>query len=209
MLYVFSCILWHKWSRYNYLYGSKKQSSKSSLPLTQCGAKWFKVGHKECVMERHETTTKIDNGMELDPFFGTYRHAMDGKKRLTIPSDWRAKLGEPHLFVLPGVNVKCLTVFPAREMARRLEKFRNVSIADAKAQQFARAFFARANQVPWDSNGRIRVSDDLLNWAGLDKQVVLAGVGTRFELWAPEVWDASQLPMDSAGFEEAAQYIGF
>ncbi len=145
----------------------------------------------------------------LDTFFGSYRFTLDSKKRLTIPSDWRDKLGEPNLFVLPGINVKCLYVFPAREMARRLEKFRNVSIADTKAQQFARAIFARANQVPWDSHGRIRVSDELLEWAEISKKVVIAGVGTRFELWDPDHWEEIQPPMDSASFEEAAKYIGF
>ena len=145
----------------------------------------------------------------LDTFFGSYTHSLDSKKRLTIPSEWRGKVGEPQLFVLPGINTKCLYVFPAREMARRLEKFRSVSIADSKAQQFARAIFARANQVPWDSQGRIRVSEELLGWAGLESQVVLAGVGTRFELWNPENWNATQPAMDMTGFEEAARYIGF
>lgn len=159
-------------------------------------------------MQRTETREIVER-VELDTFFGTHYHSLDSKRRLTIPSEWREKAGEPQLFVLPGVNAKCLYVFPAREMARRLEKFRSVSIADAKAQQFARAIFARANQIPWDSQGRIRVSDELMNWAELESQVVLAGVGTRFELWSPDHWAACQPAMDAAGFEEAAQYIGF
>jgi MraZ protein len=159
-------------------------------------------------MERREITEVFENP-GFDTFFGSYTHSLDSKKRLTIPSDWRDKLGEPQLFVLPGINTKCLYVFPAREMARRLEKFRRVSLADAKAQQFARAIFARANQIPWDSQGRIRVSDELLGWAGLTNQVVLAGVGTRIELWEPDRWSAVQPAIDMAEFEEAAKYIGF
>ncbi len=159
-------------------------------------------------MQRLETREVVER-VELDTFFGTFYHSLDSKRRLTIPADWRDRLAEPNLFVLPGVSVKCLYVFPAREMARRLEKFRSASIADAKAQQFARAIFARANQIPWDAHGRIRVSDELMNWAELDSQVVLAGVGTRFELWNPANWERIQPAMDSPEFGEASQYIGF
>ncbi len=159
-------------------------------------------------MERREIRETVETP-SVDSFFGTFTHSLDSKKRLTIPSEWRDKLENPQLFVLPGVNTKCLSVFPANEMARRLEKFRNVSIADTRAQQFARAIFARANQIPWDSQGRIRISDELMNWAGLTEQVILAGVGTRFELWNPERWSEVQPAMDMADFEEAAKYIGF
>ncbi|MFH0881165.1 MAG: division/cell wall cluster transcriptional repressor MraZ [Lentisphaerota bacterium] len=142
-------------------------------------------------------------------FVGTYTHSLDSKKRLTIPSEWREVAGEPRLFVLPGVDLKCLYVFPANEMMRRLEKFRTVSIADVKAQQFARTFFSRANQVPWDSQGRLRVSDDLLEYADLLNQVVLVGIGNRFELWSPEKWKEQNTRVEPAAFVEAAQYIGF
>ena len=142
-------------------------------------------------------------------FVGTFTHSLDPKKRLTVPSEWREVAGDPRFFVLPGVNLKCLYVFPAQEMMRRLEKFRSVSIADAKAQQFARTFFSRANQVPWDSQGRIRVGDDLLDYAGLMNQVVMVGIGNRFELWSPDQWKEQNSQVEPSNFVEAAQYIGF
>ena len=143
-------------------------------------------------------------------FVNTYAHSFDSKKRLTIPSDWRELVGVPRrLFVLPGVNVKCLCVYPAREMTRRLEKLRNLSIADEKGRQLARTLASRSDLVPWDSQGRIRIKDELLDFADLVNQVVLVGTFDGFELWSPDQWKQQSGMMDQTGLGEAARYVGF
>ena len=143
-------------------------------------------------------------------FVNTYTHSLDSKKRLTIPSDWRELVGVPRgLFVLPGVNDKCLCVYPAREMTRRLEKLRNLSIADEKGRQFARTLASRADLVPWDSQGRIRVKDELLGYADLVNQVVLVGTFDGFELWSPDRWKEQTGSLDQPDLGEAARYVGF
>ena len=143
-------------------------------------------------------------------FVNTYAHSLDSKKRLTIPSDWRELVGVPRrLFVLPGVNVKCLCVYPAREMTRRLEKLRTLSIADEKGRQLARTLASRSDLVPWDSQGRIRIKDELLDFADLVNQVVLVGTFDGFELWSPDQWKQQSGSMDQMGLGEAARYVGF
>ncbi len=77
-------------------------------------------------MERRVTTER-EELLNAGAFVGSYTHSLDGKKRVTVPSDWREAAGNPELFVLPGVNEKCLYVVTAREMAQRLEKVRAAS----------------------------------------------------------------------------------
>jgi MraZ protein len=170
------------------------------------GAKWGNVGRKEDVVQGDS----IDENAEivgLDGFVGDYTHTMDSKKRLTIPSDWREMVGVPRrLYILPGINVKCLCVYPARDMAPRLENLRKVSIADEKATQFARTLAFRSDLVTWDAQGRIRVKDRLLEYAGLESQVTLVGRFNVFELWSPEEWNNKLGSMDESGLEEAARY---
>lgn len=149
------------------------------------------------------------DGSTAGAFVGNFTHSLDSKRRLTIPASWREKAGGTELFVLPGVKIKCLYVFPADEMMRKLEKFRNLSVANEKAQRYARALFSRANQLPWDAQGRIRISDDLLDYAQLINQVQLVGVGTRFELWSPEKWQEAQMSVDQPSDAEVAESIGF
>ena len=159
-------------------------------------------------MERR-VTTEMEELLNAGAFVGNYTHSLDGKKRVTIPSDWREAAGNPTLYVLPGVGVNCLYVVTAREMAQRLEKVRAASVANIQAQTFLRNFFSRADRVVLDAQGRIRVKDELLDHAGILNQMVLVGVGSRFELWSPESWNEQNSQLDQSKFAEAAQYIGF
>ena len=159
-------------------------------------------------MERR-VTTEMEELLNAGAFVGQYTHSLDGKKRVTIPSDWREAAGNPVMFVLPGLNEKCLYVYTLREMAQRIEKVRAASIANAQAQQLLRNFFPRADRVVLDGQGRIRVKDALLDHAGIINQMVLVGVGSRFELWSPESWNEQSTQLDQSKFAEAAQYIGF
>jgi MraZ protein len=166
------------------------------------------VVQKVVIVEERDIARTGEAGQGV--FVNTYTHSLDSKKRLTIPSDWRELAGvERRLFVLPGVNDKCLCVYPAREMTRRLEKLRNLSIADEKGRHLARTLASRSDLVPWDSQGRIRIKDDLLNFAGLVNQVVLVGTFDGFELWTPDLWKEQQQSAERSGLGDAARYVGF
>jgi MraZ protein len=142
-------------------------------------------------------------------FVSHFTHSLDPKRRLTIPSEWRAQVGSPRsLYVLPDVNQRCLCCFPAGEMIRRLEKMRRHSIADQKARQFARVLASQSDLVSWDAQGRIRIKDELLAFAGLRDQVNLVGAFDTFELWNPDAFrDAGG--MNREGIQDAARYVGF
>jgi MraZ protein len=142
-------------------------------------------------------------------FVGTFTHALDPKKRLTIPSSWRDRLkGSESLYVLPDVREKCLCVFPAQEMVRRLESIGHHSIADPKARQFARVLASRADLVSWDSQGRIRIKDELLAYASVQERAVLVGNFRFFEVWAPDALKDADA-VEQADLADAVRYVGF
>jgi MraZ protein len=142
-------------------------------------------------------------------FVSTFTHSLDPKKRLTIPSEWRAQVGTPEsLYVVPDVNLKCLFVFPAAEMARRLVRIQQYSITDPTARQFARVLASQSDLLAWDSQGRIRIKDELLAFAGLTDQVVLVGAFNMFELWNPDRL-RQEGALDRANLQDAARYVGF
>ncbi len=144
-------------------------------------------------------------------FASNFLYALDPKKRVTIPAVWRLEVGDPKsLYILPGLqNEQCLYAYPAREMARRLDKFRKISISDRKARLFARMLASNSELVTWDSQGRIRIKDELLAHAGIGAQVQFVGAWDRFELWNPDVWRASVSTVDKATLEDAIRYVEF
>lgn len=144
-------------------------------------------------------------------FASNFIHSLDPKKRLTIPAVWRDQVGEPKsLYVLPGLNKeKCLYVYPTSEMARRLEKFRKISIGDTKARMFARLLASNSDLIAWDSQGRIRIKDELLVYAGIASRVKLIGAWDHFELWNPEEWKTTVASIDKQAMEDAVRYVEF
>jgi len=142
-------------------------------------------------------------------FVDTYFHSLDAKKRLTIPSEWRSLVGaSERLFVLPSTIATCLCVYPADVIARRLQKLAELSEVDEEAQNHMRELSANANLTPWDAQGRIRIKDNLLEYAKLESEVVLVGVFTRFELWSPELWKQKQPAIDQQKLLVAARSVG-
>lgn len=142
-------------------------------------------------------------------FHGRFTHSLDNKRRLTIPSSWRAMVDSPKcLYVLPDFSEPYLRVFPGVEWARRLDRIRELPIADEQARDFVRRIGMSSEILVWDSQGRIRVSDELLAFAGLEDQVILAGAVDTFELWSPEnIGD--KLEINLSGIREKAKEYGF
>jgi len=135
-------------------------------------------------------------------FVGSYTHALDAKRRMIFPSSWRSLTGNSNrLFAFPHPDDKCLYLYTAEEMMRRLVQLRSGDVLDQRDQQAIRSFTAGADMLVWDAQGRIRISEDLLAHAEVKDQVVLVGTLTRIELWSVENFDLA-LPQDSAAAED-------
>jgi len=141
-------------------------------------------------------------------FVGTFRHAVDEKKRVAIPAKWRAAAsGASEFFVLPDPK-NCLVVLPESAMEKMLERADDISIGEYERRDVLRLISSKAHATPCDSQGRIALTEELLRHAGIaNGEAVLVGVLTKFEIWSParlaEVEQASQ-----ANFAEAAKQLG-
>lgn len=119
-------------------------------------------------------------------FMGEYNHTIDAKGRLIVPSRFREKLGSDFV-VTKGLD-GCLFVYPNEEWTSIEEKFRNIPLTTKDARKFSRFFFAGAAVCEVDRQGRILLPQVLREFADLQKDVVLAGVLGRIEIWSKERW---------------------
>ena len=118
---------------------------------------------------------------------GEYRHTLDPKKRLSLPSKWRKELGKK-LVITRGLD-NCLFVYPLREWQKITTKVGQLPLGQADTRSFNRFFLSGAVEVEVDSVGRILVPDFLKEFAALDTKVVLAGIHDRVEIWGEDKWD--------------------
>ena len=119
---------------------------------------------------------------------GEYRHNLDPKKRLSIPSKFRKELGEGAVLTRGLDN--CLFVFPLQSWNELAEKLKNLPLGQQSTRSFARLLLSGASEVDFDSLGRILIPEHLKSYASLKKIVVIAGVLNRLEIWDDENWTA-------------------
>ena len=121
-------------------------------------------------------------------FIGEYNHTIDAKGRLIIPSKFRELLGEE--FVLTKGLDGCLSIYPMDEWEAFEDKLRTLPLTNKKAREFKRFFLGSAVDGEIDKQGRILISTSLRTYANLDKEVVLAGVLDKVEIWSKDAWEA-------------------
>ena len=138
---------------------------------------------------------------------GRYDHALDPKKRFTIPAGWRQILGDPqYVFVMPDNAKQCLNIIPQEEMEARLAKLREKALFDPSLSRALHIIGANSEQLALDVQGRIRISDKLLQFANLTTTVVMAGSVRMAKLWNPEAY-AEESSGDLADFNAALDML--
>lgn len=122
---------------------------------------------------------------EGDPMLtGEFNHSIDSKGRLIIPSKLRESLGE-HFVITKGMD-GCLFLYPDNEWKAFEEKLRTLPLTNKKARDFKRFFLGSATEGELDKQGRVLISSSLRAYADLEKEVVLAGVLDKVEIWSKE-----------------------
>lgn len=120
-------------------------------------------------------------------FIGEYNHSLDAKGRLIVPAKYREELGREFI-VTKGLN-NCLWVFPMRSWEKFMEDLSKLPKINSNSGKLLRHFSAGATCCELDKQGRILLPATLREFADLDKEVVLAGVLERIEIWNKSTWD--------------------
>lgn len=133
-------------------------------------------------------------------FIGEYGHAIDAKNRIILPSKFREDLGDSCIMT-KGLD-GCLYVYPRDEWAILEEKLKSLPLTSKDARAFVRFFFSGANEMTFDKQGRTLIPQNLMQYAGIVKEVVSIGVSNRIEIWSKEKWNdytESDINMDEIG----------
>ena len=121
-------------------------------------------------------------------FIGEYRHSIDEKKRLAIPSKFRKELGEGAI-ITKGLD-NCLVIYPVKSWKVKAEKLAALPEASKEARGYARTILAGAKAAEFDRLGRILIPEYLKEYAKIEKNVVITGLNNRLEVWSEKLWNA-------------------
>lgn len=145
-------------------------------------------------------------------FRGATSLNLDAKGRLAVPTKHREAMQEASAgnLVLTAHPHRCLLLYPQPAWEPIQAKIMALSSFDKQSSALQRLLVGFVEDISLDSAGRILVSPELREFAGLDKEVMLVGQGSHFELWDKEAWRAQLLQaMQPETFEMPAELEGF
>ena len=122
---------------------------------------------------------------------GTFPRSLDDKHRVPVPKPLRDGFGEVELtslYLAPGAT-RSLDLYSTTEFDRMAKRLAGAAKNPAKVRSFARLFYARAEKVEVDGQGRIRIPERLVALAALQTEVVLLGVHDHVEIWDAKGWE--------------------
>lgn len=141
-------------------------------------------------------------------YTGLFRHTLDEKGRLTIPSAWRYAHEESDTFLATPHPDGYVAVLPPVEVEKLHAKIAQMALSDGAGQDFVARFFSRTQSFSFDKQGRIGISADLLAHAGIAKDAVLVGSLTKFNLYAPGRWEKVEARTSGENFGDLMRRIG-
>jgi len=139
-------------------------------------------------------------------FTSEYECKLDAKGRIVLPAKIKASLPESsanEIVVQRGFE-PCLVIYPLIEYKKILSRVAGLSEFNKEFRTLQRNFFRGNAMVELDNNGRFLIPKSLIKYSGLEKNVIVVGMGNRVEIWNPENYD-EYLIKDQDEFSKLAQ----
>jgi MraZ protein len=135
-------------------------------------------------------------------FLGEFEHSLDDKGRLAVPARFRSAL-EDGLFITRGLE-PCLVIWDADSWRVISDRVRTLNLWQGDARRMQRLFFSGASSAQLDKLGRFVIPHYLREYAHLESDAVVVGLGDRIEVWARDAWqhERAQAERDSAELAE-------
>ncbi len=146
-------------------------------------------------------------------YVGEFRHTCDDQGRVNVPSKFREilKLEKSNLLIAIKGFEKCITLVPPSDWERYQASIYNRRIeTDRDGRYFRRALLRGSEHLQPDAQGRIQLNKTLREHAGIEREVVIYGVGPRIEIWSVKNFDEYMSANESGGGsleENAAKFM--
>ena len=119
-------------------------------------------------------------------FLGTHSPRLDEKGRIILPAKFREELASG--LVLTKGQENCIYVFSSREFEKVLNQMQDAPLSNMAARDYIRIFLSGASDEVPDKQGRVTIPAPLRAYAGLEKELVVIGAGSRAEIWDAAAW---------------------
>jgi MraZ protein len=141
-------------------------------------------------------------------FRGQYIYSVDSKGRISIPFKLRRHLSPDanDSFVMTQGTDNCIDVYPLDQWQQFEQKLLNLNPFKPQDAKFIRMILQHATEDKLDAQSRILIPQNLLDYAGIEKDVLILGALKKIELWNPKKYK-EYLRQSSETYEEIAAKV--
>ena len=145
-------------------------------------------------------------------FIGEYAYALDLKGRVNVPAKFRQALSKDNknTFIISRGMDSCVWVYPLIEWQKIEADLRNLSSLSNIHRTFVRNTARYASPSTYDKQGRITLSPSLVEYASLEKDVLIIGMINKMEIWNPSELkrtDKNAIKIDPTAYDDLAEKI--
>jgi len=121
-------------------------------------------------------------------FLGEYQPNITEGSRVALPKKLREQITSKDVVLIKGFE-KCLFIYDKKDWLSESQKHLEKPITDAEARNLKRYLYASASESSIDEQGRIVISQNLKDYAHLNKKIIIIGAGDHIEIWDLENWN--------------------
>lgn len=149
------------------------------------------------------------NFFKMNGFLGEFEATLDAKGRFLLPAGFKKQLVENAMnqFVINRGFERCLSLFAMNEWNPIFDKLKLLNDFDPKVREFKRYYLAGATFVELDSAGRLLVPGNLVEFAELGKDIVLAANTNKIEIWDKNKYKQLFDPFSADKYSELARQV--
>lgn len=142
-------------------------------------------------------------------FNSQYECKLDLKGRLVLPAKIKAAIPEVNgtMLMLQKAADGCLKLYPMIEFRKLENQVNALSDHNEETRKLKRSFFTRITDVDLDNSGRFLIPKSFQEYAGLEKEVVLIGVGSKIEIWSAQRLNESVIEDDDIMSAQMEKYL--
>lgn len=142
-------------------------------------------------------------------FLGEYEATVDAKGRFLLPAGIKKQLPDENAvqFVINRGFEKCLTLYPLQSWEPIFTNISNLNDFDPKVREFRRYFLNGAISIELDTAGRLNLPKNLMDHAGLQKDIVLVSAVNKIEIWDISKYKQFFEPFTSESFSDLANQV--
>ncbi len=144
----------------------------------------------------------------MNHLLGEFECKIDAKGRFMLPSGLRRQLsaGDQERFVVNRGFESNLTLYPESEWLKISREVNSLNLYNKKNREFVRYFFRGATELRADAAGRLLLPKSLIDYGGIDREIVLFAYGQRIEIWARDAY-AGMMDNEPDDFSSLAEEV--